>query len=223
MQLRAAGGREESVVEDGFGQERQQRGECGAGHHRDGDEQELPAIRLQQRPHPPKDGRSVAGQILRGQMVGADSGRAHGLMLRRGSERPNRRKRREFVTTKTELNAIVRPAIIGLSRPKAASGMAATLYAKAQKRFPLIVRRVARESRTATTAVARSPWTSVRSEAAMATSVPVPIAMPRSAPASAAASLTPSPTMATTRPSARNSWMTRSLSAGVTSAMTRSM
>ena len=49
------------------------------------------------------------------------------MMLRRGSERPNRRKRREFVTTKTELNAIVRPAIIGLSRPKAASGMAATL------------------------------------------------------------------------------------------------
>ena len=38
------------------------------------------------------------------------------------------------------------------------------------------------------------------SDASIATSVPVPIAIPRSAWASAGASLTPSPTIATTRP-----------------------
>ena len=52
----------------------------------------------------------------------------------------------------------------------------------------------------ASTAARRSPRTSVRSLASMATSVPVPMAMPRSAWARAAASLTPSPTIATTRP-----------------------
>jgi len=40
---------------------------------------------------------------------------------------PKRRRRRLLVTTKTELNAIAAAAIIGLSRPDAASGMAATL------------------------------------------------------------------------------------------------
>ena len=53
--------------------------------------------------------------------------------------------------------------------------------------------------RMASAAARRSPRTSVRSLASMATSVPVPIARPRSAWASAAASLTPSPTIATTR------------------------
>jgi len=38
-----------------------------------------------------------------------------------------RRNRRLFATTKIELNAIAAPAIIGLSRPAAASGSAATL------------------------------------------------------------------------------------------------
>src|SRR5699024_493286 len=38
-----------------------------------------------------------------------------------------RRRRSEFPTTRTELAAIAAPAIIGLSRPSAASGMAATL------------------------------------------------------------------------------------------------
>ena len=38
-----------------------------------------------------------------------------------------RRSRRLLVTTNTELNAIAAPAIIGLSSPAAASGMAATL------------------------------------------------------------------------------------------------
>ena len=37
------------------------------------------------------------------------------------------RSRRLLVTTKTELNAIAAPAIIGLSSPAAASGIAATL------------------------------------------------------------------------------------------------
>ena len=60
---------------------------------------------------------------------------------------------------------------------------------------------VRRESRIASAAARRSPETRVRSEASIATSVPVPIARPRSAWASAGASLTPSPTIATTRPS----------------------
>ena len=46
----------------------------------------------------------------------------------------------------------------------------------------------------------RSPPIRVTSEAAMATSVPVPMAMPRSAWARAGASLIPSPTMATVLP-----------------------
>ena len=39
----------------------------------------------------------------------------------------NRRSRRLLVTTNTELNAIAAPAIIGLSSPAMASGIAATL------------------------------------------------------------------------------------------------
>src|SRR5438477_161978 len=54
----------------------------------------------------------------------------------------------------------------------------------------------------ASAAARRSPLTSVRSEASMATSVPVPIDRPRSTWARAGASLTPSPVIATTRPSA---------------------
>jgi hypothetical protein len=42
-------------------------------------------------------------------------------------EGSNRRRRRLFVTTKTELNAIAAPAMSGLSKPNAASGSAATL------------------------------------------------------------------------------------------------
>ena len=57
-----------------------------------------------------------------------------------------------------------------------------------------------RASRIASAAARRSPETSVRSDASIATSVPVPIASPRSACASAGASLTPSPTIATTSP-----------------------
>ena len=39
----------------------------------------------------------------------------------------NRRSRRLLVTTNTDENAIAAPAIIGVSRPDAASGIAATL------------------------------------------------------------------------------------------------
>ena len=61
--------------------------------------------------------------------------------------------------------------------------------------------RAAREPDRVDRAARRSPETSVRSAASIATSVPVPIARPRSAWASAGASLTPSPTIATTSPS----------------------
>ena len=80
---------------------------------------------------------------------------------------------------------------MGLSRPNAASGIAATLWAKAQNRLVLIVRRVARDSRIAVAAPRRSSLTKVMSEAPIATSVPAPIAMPRSAWANAAASVHP--------------------------------
>ena len=49
-----------------------------------------------------------------------------------------RRKVSAFVTTLTLLRAIAAPAMTGLSRPRAASGMPSTLYAKAQPRFCLI-------------------------------------------------------------------------------------
>ncbi len=45
----------------------------------------------------------------------------------RGQAGRKRRSRRLLVTTKTEEKAIAAPAIIGLSRPAAASGIAATL------------------------------------------------------------------------------------------------
>jgi hypothetical protein len=53
-----------------------------------------------------------------------------------------RRSRKLLVTTKTEDEAIARPAHIGFSRPEAASGIAATLYAKAQNTLVRIVRNV---------------------------------------------------------------------------------
>ena len=58
------------------------------------------------------------------------------------------------------------------------------------------------------------------SEAAIATSVPVPIAMPRSAWASAGASLMPSPTIATTLPSACSAVTLAAFCSGSTSAST---
>ena len=66
-----------------------------------------------------------------------------------------RRSRKLFVTTKTELAAIVRPASIGFSKPAAASGIAATLYANAQNRLPLITARVRRDSRMASAAASQ--------------------------------------------------------------------
>ncbi len=46
---------------------------------------------------------------------------------RPGQPGENRRSRRLFVTTNTELKAIAAPAISGLRKPRAASGIAATL------------------------------------------------------------------------------------------------
>src|SRR5664279_3231867 len=71
----------------------------------------------------------------------------------------NRRNRRLFDTTNTELNAIAAPAIRGLSNPSAANGSAAMLYANAQNKLPLIVRRVARDNSIASPAARRSPRT----------------------------------------------------------------
>src|SRR4051812_14136307 len=114
-------------------------------------------------------------QPARGQQSGHSSHRSVG----RGHV-PNvvvkRRSRRLLETTNTELNAMAAPAIIGLSSPAAAKGIAATLYANAQNRLPLMVLSVRRDSRIASAAARRSPRTSVRSPASMATSVPVPMA-----------------------------------------------
>ncbi len=82
---------------------------------------------------------------------------------------------------------------------------------------------VRRESRIAVATTRRSSLISVTSEASMATSVPVPIAMPTSAWVRAGASLIPSPTMATTRPSAWSFFTVSILSWGSTSASTRLM
>ena len=92
-----------------------------------------------------------------------------------------RRSRSALPTTETLENTIARLATTGLRSPIAASGMAAMLYPNAQARFCLIVRSVARLRRMASLAARRSPETSVRSPASMATSVPVPIDRPRSA------------------------------------------
>ena len=76
---------------------------------------------------------------------------------------------------------------------------------------------VRRDSAMAETMLRRSPPTRVMSEAAMATSAPVPMAMPRSAWASAPASLMPSPAMATTWPCSCSAATAAALSAGSTS------
>ena len=73
---------------------------------------------------------------------------------------------------------------------------------------------VRRESAIAATAPRGSPPTSVTSDASIATSAPVPIAIPRSAAASAGASLIPSPTIATTWPAACSAATLAALSAG---------
>ena len=60
-------------------------------------------------------------------LVHADPAVARGGRPSRGAAGWKRRSRRLLLTTKTEENAIAAPAIIGLSRPSAASGSAATL------------------------------------------------------------------------------------------------
>src|SRR5262249_40310958 len=104
---------------------------------------------------------------------------AHTLTLSRTLR--NRRSRRLLLTTNRLDTAIAAAAMIGFNSPATASGIAATLYANAQNRLLLIVRSVLRARRMASTAARRSPETSVRSDASIATSVPVPIARPRSA------------------------------------------
>src|SRR5215208_174540 len=156
-----------------------------------------------------------------------------------------RRSRRAFETTVTEESAIAAAASTGFKKPysprkgrrasgtvppansgyriPAATGMSATLYAKAQNRFCLMFRMVALESRMARATPRTSPEISVRSAASIATSVPVPMATPTSALARAGASLMPSPTIATTLPSTCSLRISFSLSSGTTSASTRSM
>src|SRR5439155_6776934 len=97
--------------------------------------------------------------VLRVAVDGTLGDVAHGLVL--SLPLSKRRRRRLFVATK-RLDAA---AIIGLRSPATASGIAATLRANAQNRFPLIVRSVLRASRIASAAARRSPDTSVRSDA----------------------------------------------------------
>src|SRR5699024_6749165 len=107
------------------------------------------------------------------------------------------RSRRLLPTTKTLENAIAAPASMGLSLPAAAIVSAAVLQTQAQIRLVLIVDRVLRDRRMASTALRRAPRTAVMSLASIASSVLVPSARPRSAWARAGASLVPSPTIAT--------------------------
>ncbi len=76
------------------------------------------------------------------------------------------------------------------------------LKTKAQARFSLILRVVARARPMACGTSAGSPRIKAMPAVSMATSVPVAMARPRSAAAKAGASLTPSPTIATLAPSA---------------------
>ena len=61
------------------------------------------------------------------------------------------------MTTNTLENATAAPAMSGFNSPAAASGSAATLQAKAQNRFALIVRSVVRDRRMASASLRRSP------------------------------------------------------------------
>src|SRR6266536_3148059 len=88
----------------------------------------------------------------------------------------------------------------GINGERIATGMSTLLYAKAQKRFCLMVRIVARESASAAATLFKLPLTSVISDASIAISVPVPMAIPTSAWTNAGASLIPSPAKATTSP-----------------------
>src|SRR5690242_14723541 len=61
----------------------------------------------------------------------------------------NLRSRRLLLTTNSDENAMAAPASIGFSRPAAANGSAAMLYANAQNKLPLMVANVLRASRIA--------------------------------------------------------------------------
>src|SRR5216683_7562337 len=82
--------------------------------------------------------------------------------------RPNRRKRKELLTTVTDDSAIAAAAKMGafsrksgMSGERIAVGIKMTLYAKAQKRFCLMVRKVARERASAVATLFKLPLTNV--------------------------------------------------------------
>ena len=86
-----------------------------------------------------------------------------------------------------------------------------------------MVRIVRRDSWIAVTTARRSPRMRVTSDASMAMSVPVPMAIPTSAWARAGASLMPSPTMATCRPCCCSFFTSSAFCDGNTSASTSSI
>ena len=100
----------------------------------------------------------------------------------------NRLSLSAFVRTDTELSDIAAAARIGFSSgpPKrykipAATGIPAVLYAKAQNKFSLMLRIVARESAIAVGTSIRSLRIRTMSADSIAMSVPEPIAIPMSA------------------------------------------
>lgn len=115
----------------------------------------------------------------------------------------NARNLRLLVTTRTELAAIAAPAIIGVSSPNAARGIAARCTRKSVKRFCLMTRSVRADSRSAVGTVRRSPRTSVMSPASIAASGSCADGHPDVGGSwFHQESLLPSPTIATRRPSA---------------------
>ena len=92
------------------------------------------------------------------------------------------------------------PAIIGFSRPSAATGRAATIVGEGPEQVAADDSHGPPGETDRIDHAGSSDRTRVMSDAWIAASDPEPIAMPRSAWARAAASFTPSPTIATTRP-----------------------
>ena len=106
----------------------------------------------------------------------------------------------ELVTTLTELNAIIAPAIIGCKwmpngkKMPMASGIPRTLYTHAHAKLRLMVLKIVRERSRAATTSRRSERIRTISAASIATEVPDESAIPTVAAASAGESLIPSPT-----------------------------
>lgn len=68
--------------------------------------------------------RSISSSVMANEVFGATCPRRVTLS---GGYRPKLRSRSELATTSTELAAIAAPASIGLSRPRAATGMPTAL------------------------------------------------------------------------------------------------